>query len=798
MLCRYKPDLTMPRPPYVAPVLESAMLEICLDVLDGVSPYPVVDGTELSEGDVVYATLTLKGSDADEEKYALPGTVKLGAEGAMSVELFESGLWSRKGFTEVETVDVKEGLLLRRGAAVVEKERKEPEQDDDMTHISELWEDPSSDVVTVARNDAMDQVPTFKKYMIKEVGKEQNLDARKWDLLKAITVRMAEQLTVKEFRELCPRTGAAPWAAPSPVEVKQFKIDYIDPAREALVADCDDELHVKEYKERIRNLRSATLMKYACMVIGIVVNGPQEEPEEPKQPEKDAGMAKLHVKMDSLLARFGVLSAQIRLGDNGAGAPVGPGKPGEEAKAKILKVNGDHSCAYHVMNAGGVKSLDADAKLDLRPEARKRTSKLARKTVCLEANKVWMEDKTAFEGLYGPYQTFVETIVEERPSSDSWPEFCQWVFYANANPQLEYRIKQRVKGKITTYSTRKAGAAQPPHVMFPVFRRNHYDIAAVEEGGELVYVFPAAKADAAEKLIDAFLKGSKQVLLAKDLGEKELSLVLDGALGLAAGGQGDSEEAFTTVEGRNTKKKRKKAEGEQKAAAAAKRAAAKAEADADARMAKAAVKAATDLFRQSGAGAWAQPLPHRQGGQAWGHHPGGRSTPAVSPPPTQRARSADHTNRTPAVVVFGGGSKRSLRRAIRKLDPAVEQAISAVYKIQAGEPRAVLYCLEEDLETVLSILPRMKADGISCAAYVEQRGGGRGRKDPGAAPPKAKRAEQGLRDASLRAGVCHYMAAGRDCPHSQRGKCKFVCYDQQPGAQRHQPPSPRAGVGWHR
>lgn len=157
------------------------------------------------------------------------------------------------------------------------------------------------------------------------------------------------------------------------------------------------------------------------------------------------------------------------------------------------------------------------------------------------------------------------------------------------------------------------------------------------------------------------------------------------------------------------------------------------------------------------------------------------------PPPPVHARSEKATP-VAAAVVFGDGGKRSLRRILREMDPDVEAAISAVYKIEAGAPRAVLYCAKQDIDMVLGILPTLRADGIGCAAYKEQRGAGRGREEHGVAPSKAKQAELGLRDASRRAGVCHYMTSGQECPHSLRGQCKFTCYDRQQGAQRRQPP----------
>jgi hypothetical protein len=116
--------------------------------------------------------------------------------------------------------------------------------------------------------------------------------------------------------------------------------------------------------------------------------------------------------------------------------------------------------------------------------------------------------------------------------------------------------------------------------------------------------------------------------------------------------------------------------------------------------------------------------------------------------------------------------------------------IAMVDKIDVGMPRAVVHCAEEDLDAMHSLIPGLRAEGISCAVYKEQRGGSH--RDKGRASPKAGQADRGLRDASGRAGVCHYMSAGKPCPHSQQGQCRFVCYEQKPSAQRGQP------SGWRR
>jgi hypothetical protein len=821
----------------MVPMPEEWMHHLCLDVVGGNRPFPTIAHADLADGDAVYVTIplakaTAAGSEDDQDapddlEYALPGTFKAGADGAMSVQLFESGLWDREGFARVETVAVTEELKLRRAAQPVEAREAEHGSHGDEPIIAGYM-NKNEDVVRVARDQIMDESRAFRGYLIPANGKIKEMDAPKWAILNGVVVRMANQMTKAQYLDARPADSSEKVPAPTAMEAATFKTDFLDPVLADLRTECESDEQIKEHK-RVSTLRSASVLKYSCMMLDAMVNGLNEDVPA-GQPDRDPDTAKLQVSVTALSNQMAVLSAQLRLvSAPGAavGAPPVVGKPAGDAKAKILKVAGDGSCAYNVMYTGGAKSRNADAKLDFGPESLDRMSKLARKDVCLEANKVWLEDKEDFEGKYGPYQKFMETILEKDRDSDTWPEFCQWLFFARKHKGVEFRIKQTVEKDgvlgVQTYSTRIQDGPQPELVMFPRYRGNHYDIAAVEEGGELAYVFPASEADAAEALIDAFLKDSRPVkAFAKDLDEQELGQLLDGALGLAPNSQG--EEAFTEVVGRQKKRQRKKADAEAKAAAAVKKAAARAEAEAEARMAKAAAKATTDILRQNGAwsqplprrpsgggwshsptggpgpaasppppaqwqnGAWSQPLPRRPGGGGWSHSPTGGPGPAASPPrPAQCARKEDRTEHVPAVVVFGDGSKKSLRRAIRALDPKVEATISAVYKIEAGVPRAVLHCAKEDLETVLAVLPVLKTDGIRCAAYEEQRGG-RGRRNHEAFPPKAKQAERGLREASQRAGLCHYMAAGQDCPHSLRGQCKFTCYDQKRNAQRRQPP----------
>ena len=314
---------------------------------------------------------------------------------------------------------------------------------------------------------------------------------------------MVEQLTVPEFRSICPANDS-----PTESESKQFKTDFIDPTFAALESECAGEDEVKALRAAIGRVKTAALMKYACKIVRLMVEDGDHAP-----PEDDGDMAKMEANLTKLFnEKFGLLSAQLQLAGyvNGAKVPAATTELEGDAEAKVLKVSGNGNCAYFVMEAGNVQSQDTSAKLDLTPEANDRMGKQARKTVCIEAHKVWKNDKQEFEGRYGPYQKFIETILEEKRDSTTWPEFCQWSFYANANRgRLEYRIKQLVETdgvtKVKTYSTRLENSAQPKFVVYPVFRKGHYDLAGVIRNGELRCVFPADEADAAEKLIDSLL-----------------------------------------------------------------------------------------------------------------------------------------------------------------------------------------------------------------------------------------------------------------------------------------------------
>ena len=610
------------------------MEEICLDIVNGVSPYPIVDDPE--DGDIVYATVSLNGEGSEaSEVYALPGTV---TGGGKVVELFETELWARKELAKIETVEVTEGLVLRRGAARAEvakddkDEEEEEEEEENEECIDSAWDDVGL-VADVARDQVAKSDKNFSKYLDYKTDAEGKVffDDRKWELLRAITVKMAGQVTATQFKEY------------NDVESEQvqakFKTEFLEPCRAEAEADKETEEERKEYRKKTSNLRTGTTLKYVCLIMEVVINGPEGKLQGVPKAKGDA-TARLQAQMAALSTQIAVLSSQMKLTAPGSKATE-PASAPAEAKVKRLKVPPDNLCAYHVMSAGSAKSLDPNAKIDSSPEGRKHASSMARKTVCLEANKEWKHDKKAFEDLYGPFQVFMAEILKEEPNPNSWPEFYQWRLHAKANRQLEYRIKHLVKKgsatEVQTYSTKTIGSPQPKYVMFPIYNGSHYDIGAVEQGGELAYVFPASEADAAGKLIDAFLGGVKKVHFADGLDEQELSELLDGVLGLS---EGLNEEPFTAVENRNSKKRRKKAEAAKKAAEAEKKASAQAEAAKDARTVKVLQEAVKKAVAGIGGGAFA-----KKGGAATGWASaaaGWVSQPAPPPPPATPKRGGPH------------------------------------------------------------------------------------------------------------------------------------------------------------
>ena len=125
---------------------------------------------------------------------------------------------------------------------------------------------------------------------------------------------------------------------------------------------------------------------------------------------------------------------------------------------------------------------------------------------------------------------------------------------------------------------------------------------------------------------------------------------------------------------------------------------------------------------------------------------------------------------SPAVVIFGDGSKQSLKRLLKEQVP--EAAGVYVYHVTTGAPRCELHCRESAMQMIVGLVPALRQLGLNAAVHNDQ-----------AKPvPKAEQATRGLTSASYRANMCRYFVLGHDCPF--RGNCRFNCYPSGGGGRR--------------
>jgi hypothetical protein len=223
-----------------------------------------------------------------------------------------------------------------------------------------------------------------------------------------------------------------------------------------------------------------------------------------------------------------------------------------------------------------------------------------------------------------------------------------------------------------------------------------------------------------------------------------------------------------------------------------------------------AIKQATKDFktavRDAGAqGAWGQaqvPAPWQQAGKGKAAK-GGQSpnaSPKRAPPWQQSGKAADGARRQgggqaghqvakwgslpklptkegqqvgPAIVVFGEGDKRKLRKRLKELDADANDSVESIIQIKTGKIRFEIHCQASQLAVVESLLPLLKDDGGACAIWEPWS-----ERQPKAG--LAGKAAGGLRASSRKAGMCHYMTAGEDCPFSAKpGGCRWHCWDDQ-------------------
>ena len=114
----------------------------------------------------------------------------------------------------------------------------------------------------------------------------------------------------------------------------------------------------------------------------------------------------------------------------------------------------------------------------------------------------------------------------------------------------------------------------------------------------------------------------------------------------------------------------------------------------------------------------------------------------------------------PALLVFGEGSKRSLKQFLKPLMEGVPFYLNAV---TMGKPRYEVHCAQSQLSRVHGLMPQLSKASSRIKIFEER----------GKPVAKAAQAGWGLANASKKAGVCRYKAAGNPCPYE--GRCRFIC-----------------------
>ena len=123
----------------------------------------------------------------------------------------------------------------------------------------------------------------------------------------------------------------------------------------------------------------------------------------------------------------------------------------------------------------------------------------------------------------------------------------------------------------------------------------------------------------------------------------------------------------------------------------------------------------------------------------------------------------------PAVVIFGNGTKKSLRTIMAALSPVANSAVISLHQSATGVPRMVAHCKENCLLLVQSLVPLLKQQTTTRAEVYVHQGGQQG--------SKISQVQAGLGTAARKAGVCDHFAAGRNCPFYDRtGKCNYHCW----------------------
>jgi hypothetical protein len=789
-----------PRPPYVCAISEAMMLVLNQDVIEEEEPFPAVDDIEeLERDDLVYITVELDKKTGGKTPFALPGVIKIRDDQSKVVKLFRSSIWAEGGEYKAPNsfeIEIKDDTKLRIGGTAPDLGGIPGEGEHEET-IGKSYED-LGNVIEVSADVACATNDALSKYLYSDFTAKILNSGPKWALVKGIVLKMANQMGVNKYKS----TGPKDQSRPTSVEGKAFKTEFIDPSLAETLSGIADGEERNAVKAGLHVLRAPTLLKHVRSIMDVVVKGPEGSVpvggKEKKKHEKGgisrADMQKTMTVMEKTMTAMSgqlqdlskelvVLTQQLRLGGGQPAPPPVALASAESKQCKALSIPPNGNCGFLIMSACQQKVSDPSAKLQLEGATGHKMAVQARRTVALQALEEFNKDKTDFETKHGEYEVYMRGLMANKPEEllrpEAWATAHSFSLFSVANPDIEFRIKQVVEKdgipEVVTINTRQQHGPQPKKICYARFvNGNHYDLLATTEGEETKYLFSNLEAKQAETIMDTFLLNApkKPMEFHKDYDAEEFAKVLDGAFGLDL--KDNEEESFTLVESKNKKVEKKKQATKAKEAADKKKAEEKSTADL-------AVAVAKEVAKLNGGAARAPPPPSQWNSNGAGLNGQGQRDQHAGIPPDYK----------PLAVVFGQGSKKTLRAEIKKAAPEKADLIKSVRLIETGAPRAILYCQEGDWAEALEVITLLKKDNFKCAEYKEH--GNRERKTPGTtAVPKAQQADVGLREVSAKAGLCYYSSSGQSCPYGKRGECKFVCASQQSSAQRSQP------SGWHR
>lgn len=828
------------------PVRDNTMQELCkfLDE-DGSEPYRPVDerdAAELMAGTAVFALHRFKpvgDADAAPEWWWMPGVVQDLGEGNRRVQFYPL-----PSFFVVQSLEVCSGVDLGGDEEPSLRLGYEPDAVNDAAlKMVEYFANKAEAVDFLGRcvERIFDADGNFKKSL--SASKQPPSGESKADFSSLVTddwnyaqyprkeflVRIMTMLldhTVQEWSTIAV-------AEPDDTGVDAWDTEYFLPVLNSMTSACEDAVLVKSFKVAMGQRKSN--IKYVCMVMGeFVVECTSRKSRVSELGDNRAGATaavaatataaavnvidsagpalhhlqvtvdKLSKALDVVLANQGRHEVQLKL----RAAVSAPGEASPTAGHVAMEMNGN--CFWNVCQVAVDKVANPGCLLE--PSDAK--AKQAKATMLYQAGELAKHDLPRFK-LLTECESFNEFFAKmvSPPGTHNWKGQVEGMLFYQKHDKAEMRTLSPsgpMHPECLVTSSKVEGEYRP-FVSFGLLYDGHVDLGICTGTGpdSFQYVFPAAEADAVQKLlVDYFptyvaqrdaekakkMAGAGTVVVEvkaqteAEFMKEALGLMddLDGSKPAAGGPTGAGIPWQSADE--MTRKGRKAAQAKQKASKAAQSATQRAEA------AQRQIQASQDQMAQQLAaiqqrqlaGAHQPTAVQPRGAQsargarrlnqsqqhapAQQHAPGQQSYASIlglgAPPAAVAAPSAQLPavrSEVPTVVVFGKITKHNLRKLMGKLDATADKAVKSVHQVTSpasGAVRFVLHCRPGD-EGVVTPLIDLLSGMQELTAVLHVAGHGR-------QIGLAQKSAAGLAGARAKAGVprCNYFKDGISCPFS--------------------------------